>query len=253
MDDKTILYEEVDAATEFYDKPKTTKSVSSKGSSEKKVNKKTSSKKPKKKSKIGFEYDSPFTLTFSILCVLAFVLENYVIKNFFTEFDFALFSTATKQGTDFAFSATNFSHYIRLFTYVFGFVDWTQLFFTVSFCLLLGPNLEINYGSKLFFIMILISAFITGVLASCFSTISLMGGSSIVFMMIILSAYSAMEKKKLPLSLIFVFGIFLSQQLFVNIENFSTGLPVLLYFAGGFFGCVFGFLSTPLKKRKKAT
>ena len=40
MDDKTILYEEVDAATEFYDKPKTTKSVSSKGSSEKKVNKK---------------------------------------------------------------------------------------------------------------------------------------------------------------------------------------------------------------------
>jgi predicted membrane protein len=72
-------------------------------------------------------------------------------------------------------------------------------------------------------------------------------------MMIILSAYSAMEKKKLPLSLIFVFGIFLSQQLFVNIENFSTGLPVLLYFAGGFFGCVFGFLSTPLKKRKKAT
>ena len=84
--------------------------------------------------------------------------------------------------------------------------------------------------------MILISSFGAGVLGACFSSISLSGANSIIFMMIVISTYSAIEKKKLPLTLVFVCCFF---------------FPALVSLIGGFFGCIFGFIATPIQKNKK--
>ena len=98
--------------------------------------------------------------------------------------------------------------------------------------------------------MILISSFGAGVLGACFSSVSLTVATSIIFM-IVISTYSAIEKKKLPLTLVFVCGFFFAQTLIACFSNNSTVIPALISLAGGFFGCIFGFIATPIQKNKK--
>ena len=201
MDDATVVYENEDATVVANPKPE----KSQKSSYEPKKSTKPKSRS-KKKSKLGIEYNAPVSLTFSILCLVAFVLEKFLLEKMVP--DLHLFTSLTKQGSEFAFVASNPVHYVRLITYVFGAVNWNQLFISLILVLLLGPSLEINYGGKLLFVMMLISSFVSGVISACFSAVTLSGASSVIFMMIILSSYSAIEKKKMPLSLIFVFIFF---------------------------------------------
>lgn len=238
MDDATVVYEDVETA--FFDRPKQKNTTRKKTQGKKQPVKKS---KSKKKQGLKLEYNAPVTLTFCLLSFAAFIF-----LYFFSKEGFILFSCPTKQGTEFAFSASSASHYIRIFTYIFGYLDWNQFLFTLSFLLLLGPNLEFTYGSKLLVLMIFISAFITGVLSACFSPVTIQGASSLVFMMVILSTYSAIEKKRIPLSLILVCAIFLTQQIFFTLEIYSSFLPVVFYIIGGFLGCLFGFLATPSRK-----
>ena len=243
MDDATVVYEDVE--TSFFDKGNSKNKTKPKPTT---VKGKTTKKKPssKKKGKLGLEYNSPVTLTFSLICFFSFLFVHFFAKE-----NFLIFSSPTCQGTNLAFSATIPSHYVRLFTYVFGYTDWNNLFSTLLLLLLLGPNLETTYGSKLVFIMILISSFGAGVLGACFSSISLSGANSIIFMMIVISTYSAIEKKKLPLTLVFVCCFFFAQTLISCFSNYSTLIPALVSLIGGFFGCIFGFIATPIQKNKK--
>ena len=242
MDDSTIVYEDVKA--DFF----TTSSSKSKKKQTQKGNPQKSQKKTSSKSKKGkglkIEYNAPVSLSFCILSFLAFALLSYFAKE-----DFLLFSCPTKQGTAFAFSAINPLHYIRLFTYAFGYSSLNHLLFSSIFVLILGSTLESIYGSKLFLIMTLVSIFTSGILGSCFSSISLQGYSSVIFMISILSTYTAIEKKKIPLTLLLTCVVFV----FYEISSFLiikiSPLPVLFYFIGGLFGCVFGFLATPANKR----
>ena len=255
MDDKTIVYEEVDAKTAFYDSPKTKKvnktAAQAKAQAKSQSGQKSQKGKSrsKKKSKIGIEYNAPISLTFSLICLGVFIFQHYFLKNLGDFESLSLFTSPTKQGTALAFSASNPLHYLRLVTYVFGHNNWNQLFYSLILVLLLGPNLEITYGKKLLFVMILISSFVSSVIVACFSPVTLWGASGIVYMMIILSTYSAIEKKKLPLSLVFV-GIFvLAQNIMISIDE-KTVFNTVATLIGGFLGCLFGFLATPVKKSK---
>ena len=181
MDDATVVYENEDATVVANPKPE----KSQKSSYEPKKSTKPKSRS-KKKSKLGIEYNAPVSLTFSILCLVAFVLEKFLLEKMVP--DLHLFTSLTKQGSEFAFVASNPVHYVRLITYVFGAVNWNQLFVSLILVLLLGPSLEINYGGKLLFVMMLISSFVSGVISACFSAVTLSGASSVIFMMIILSS-----------------------------------------------------------------
>ena len=244
MDDATVVYENEDATVVANPKPE----KSQKSSYEPKKSTKPKSRS-KKKSKLGIEYNAPVSLTFSIFCLVAFVLEKFLLEKMVP--DLHLFTSLTKQGSEFAFVASNPVHYVRLITYVFGAVNWNQLFISLILVLLLGPSLEINYGGKLLFVMMLISSFVSGVISACFSTVTLSGASSVIFMMIILSSYSAIEKKRMPLSLIFVFIFFFAKETMEMLAETSCFYPVLISLLGGFLGCVFGFIATPIKRGKK--
>ena len=248
MEDSTVVYENQDATVIANPKSNLKSEKNQKSSFEpKKTNK--SKSRSKKKSKLGIEYNAPVSLTFSILCLVAFLLEKFLLEKIVP--DLNLFTSLSKQGSEFAFVASNPIHYIRLITYVFGALDWNQLFLSLILILLLGPTLEINYGGKLLFVMMLISSFVSGVISACFSAVTLSGSSSVIFMMIILSGYSAIEKKKMPLSLVFVFVFFFAKETMKTLAEMSCFYPVLISLIGGFLGCVFGFIATPIKRGKK--
>ena len=241
MDDATIVYEDVKADF-FTSSSKDKKSQSNKGSP-KKIQKKPPQKQKKTK---GFklEYNAPVSLSFCLITFLAFAFLKY-----FAKADFLLFSCPTKQGTALAFSAINPLHYIRLFTYALGYLDLSHLLFSSIIVLILGTSLESTYGSKLFLVMILVSIFATGILGSCFSSVSLQGYSSVIFMISILSTYAAIEKKKIPLTLLLTCFVFVFYEISFFVTSKNSPLPVLFYFIGSLFGCVFGFLATPANKR----
>lgn len=241
MDDATVVYEEV--KPDFFDNP-AKKAKNTQQKTPQKSRKKSSSKSKKTKG-LKLEYNAPISLTFCFLSFFSFAFLSFLAKE-----DFLLFSCPTKQGTALAFSAKNILHYVRLFTYVFGSSNLSQLLFSTVFILLLGPTLETNYGSKLFFIMIVVSTFSTGILGSCFSPVSLTGSSSIIFMITILSTYTAIEKKKVPLTLLLTCLVFVVEQIASFVFTKSSPLPVLFYLVGGLLGCLFGFLATPIKRTK---
>ena len=52
--------------------------------------------------------------------------------------------------------------WIRMFTHIFGHVDWSHLIGNMSYLLLLGPMLEEKYSSRVLLEVILVTALVTG-------------------------------------------------------------------------------------------
>jgi membrane associated rhomboid family serine protease len=100
--------------------------------------------------------------------------------------------------------------------------------------------LEENYGSQDLFVMIVITAFVTGVLNVLFFKTALLGASGVVFMMILLSSFTNFSRGEIPLTFILVLILYMGVQL-VN----SLGTDNISQFAhiiGGLCGSFFGFL-----------
>lgn len=79
--------------------------------------------------------------------------------------------------------------YFRLFSHVLGHANLQHYASNMLLLLILGPMLEEKYGSKMILEMIVVTAFVTGVINFIFFTNGLLGASGIVFMMIILSLW----------------------------------------------------------------
>ena len=101
--------------------------------------------------------------------------------------------------------------------------------------------MEEKYGSKTLLGAIAITALISGVLqCAIFPGTALLGASGIVFMLLMLASLSGMQAGRIPLTMILVGLLYLSQQvvgmLFVqdNVANF-------MHIIGGVCGTVFGF------------
>lgn len=190
---------------------------------------------------LRISYNSPVILTFCILCLLIFVLDTYafpklnLIQNVFTV------PGNSKSVNPFNFKSV--FDYFKLFTHVLGHADWNHLIGNLSFILLAGPLLEERYGSPMITVMILVTAFVTGVLNVCLIPNALLGSSGIAFMLIILASFTSISKSEIPLSFILVFILFLGSEIFLRKED--SGISVLAHVAGGLCGSMFGFLVAP--------
>ena len=78
--------------------------------------------------------------------------------------------------------------------------------------LLIGPMLEEKYGSRCLLSMILLTAFVTGVVNVIFFNTALLGASGIVFMMILLSSFASHKEGGIPLTLILVTVLYIGQE-----------------------------------------
>ncbi len=201
-----------------------------------------------KKKRIGIEYNAPVTLTFSLLCVAVLLLHQYVVKTG----TLLLFVAPGSQSGPFPFDYRNPLHYIRLFTHVLGHRDWSHLVGNLSLLLLLGPILEERFGSKMLLVMVVATAFVTGVINACFIPQGLMGASGVVFMMILCSSYSTIDRSKIPLTFILVCLIYLGKE-FLSLGNSQiTGISNIAHLVGGLCGSIFGYLAVPSKKKSPA-
>ena len=195
-------------------------------------------KKSSGKKRIKIIYDAPFSITLSIILLVVMILIKQMPKEFG-----AFFTAPGCQGSAAAFNWKNLSHYARLFFHIFGHKSWSSLTLNISFILLLGPSLEEKFGSKLLAVMTLTAAFISGVINASFIPSVLYGAGSVVFMMILLTAYTAINKDKLSFAFIMLFAVFLMNGFLTSGETAESAVSVIAHIAGGLSGSIFGFVA----------
>ncbi len=179
-------------------------------------------------------YNSPVVLTFALTASIILLL-NYFTAN-------AIMGLFTCP------ASINFANpldYIRLVTHVLGHASLQHLVGNMTYILLLGPILEEKYGSKNILIMIITTAFITGLLNVLFLPTGLLGASGIVFMFIILVSFTN-PQDGLPLTFILIIILFLGQEI---LNAFKTdNISQFAHITGGLVGSFYGFI---LNKREE--
>ncbi len=173
------------------------------------------------------KYNAPVILTYTIITICVLVLcSRATMVAYFTSPSLLAFSTP------------NF--YARLLSYIAGHGDWAHLSGNITIILLVGPLLEEKYGSGKLFEMIVVTAVITGLFNAFFFSNSLMGGSGIAFMLILLSSFSNIRSGQIPLTFILIALIFIGSEVIsiLKIDQISQ----FSHLAGGGVGAGYGFL-----------
>jgi len=175
-------------------------------------------------------YNAPVTLTFALISAAVLALDmplgGFLTRTFFTVYP--------------DFHITNPLSWLRLVTHVIGHANWSHLIGNFSFILLIGPILEEKYGSGPLFLMMLVTALVTGILNTLFIRAGLLGASGIVFMMILLSSFTNIRSGEIPITFILVVALYLVKEL-VNALA-PDQISQLAHIAGGVCGGLFGFL-----------
>ena len=200
----------------------------------------------KKKIKFNFVFDSPVTISFSLLSVLLFVLNCFAIKG---TLDVKILTSPTTSAGPIPFMATQISSYLRLFLYAFGSQNFVGLLSNLLFLLMLGPVMEERYGSLVIGIMMAVSVLFSGVLNTCFCETSLQGCMPIIFMMIFLNSFMSFSKKKIPVSFLVIFVFYIARE--VSGKTFSEIVGLIICITGGLCGSLFAFLTSPKARAEK--
>ncbi len=179
--------------------------------------------------KYKLTYNSPVILTFAGVCLAVLVL-NLITRGFINRLLFICYGHG---------SLLDPLTYLRLFTYVFGHADFSHLAGNMTMLLLVGPIVEERYGSWNTAIMMIVTAFLGGVLNTFFFSTGILGASGIVFMLIILSAFTNMRKGEIPLTLIIIAVIYLGQEIYSGL-TLNDNVSHFGHLCGGVSGLAFG-------------
>lgn len=173
------------------------------------------------------KYNSPIILSYSIIsmCVLVFFSNGSLAKYF---------------SSPAHLSFLNPSFYLRLISYIAGHGSWSHLIGNLTVILLVGPLLEEKYGSGKLLEMILLTAISTSLLNALIFSNSLIGGSGIAFMLILLSSFSNIKSKEIPLTFIIIAVLFIGSEIVstMKIDRVSQ----FSHLAGGLIGAGYGFI-----------
>lgn len=179
-----------------------------------------------------FQYNSPVTLTFALTSLMVLLL-GYLTGGVSTSLLFSVYRSSWLD--PFA--------YFRLFGHVLGHIDWSHYSGNMVLFLVLGPMLEEKYKSKSFFIMIVITAIVSGLFYSIlYPGNVLLGASGIVFMMIVLSSAAGVKDGKIPLTLVLVIIVYLGGEV-LSIGS-KDGIAHIAHILGGICGAGFGLKHT---------
>lgn len=107
--------------------------------------------------------------------------------------------------------------FVRLFGHVLGHAGWDHFIGNMLLFLVIAPPLEERYGSR-----------------------TLLGASGIVFMLIMLSNLAGSRNGGIPITLILVGALYLSQQIY-DILFVQDNVANFMHIVGGACGTVFGF------------
>ena len=180
------------------------------------------------KKKFKLTYNCPVVLTYAAIC-LALVLVDMLTQGWLNA------NVMICRGHP---SWLDPMTYVRCVTYFFGHSGWSHYASNMLLMLLVGPVVEEKYGSGNLAFMILITGIASGIVNSLFFDTGIIGASGIVFMMIILSAFTNMRKGEIPLSLILVAAIYLGREI---VSAFTPDtVSQFGHIIGGLFGLFWG-------------
>ncbi len=179
--------------------------------------------------KFKLTYNSPVILTFAGICLLALIL-NWITRGWSNRLFFICYGHA---------SLLDPLTYLRAFCYVFGHANFSHFAGNMTMLLLVGPIVEERFGSWNLCIMMVVTALAGGILNMIFFNTGILGASGIVFMLIILSAFTNMKKGEIPLTLIIIAVIYLGQELYSGIFV-NDNVSHFGHLCGGFSGLGFG-------------
>lgn len=173
-------------------------------------------------------YNSKVILSFFFICLIAFIL-NIITKGKSNKLLFSNYRS----------SPLNPLTYIRLFTHIIGHSNWQHLKRNFLYILLVGPLVEEKYSSINLLIMILLTAFITGLINIIIGKYKILGSSDIVYMLIILSSIVNINKSTIPLTLILIIIFYIIDEILQI--NKSDNVSHLSHLIGAICGCIYGF------------
>ncbi|MCL2380007.1 MAG: rhomboid family intramembrane serine protease [Treponema sp.] len=179
------------------------------------------------------KYNAPTVLTFAFASAIVLVLSQTVAPSLTEQW----FLVPGREG----FSPTGLRGWLTLFTHTLGHANWPHLVSNFAFILLIGPILEEVYGSFSLFIMIAITALVTGLLNVIFFPSGLLGASGVVFMMILLASFTNFSRGEIPLTFILVLVLYLGREIFDSFGDGPGDISQFAHIVGGFIGSLFGF------------
>lgn len=174
-------------------------------------------------------YNAPVILTFALICTLVFFLNSFLAGNLMPYFTV---------GTQLSLNPIAI---FGMFSHVIGHGSMEHLLGNLTFILLLGPIVEEKYGSGKTIFMIVITAFVTGLINVLFFDTGLLGASGIVFMLILLVSFTNMKDGKIPLTFILVALLFIGKEIIQSMQ--ADHVSQAAHIIGGLCGSVFGFVA----------
>lgn len=184
------------------------------------------------------KYNAPTVLTFTLLCALIMLLSQTLFPNL----NLNWFMVPGRNN----FNAGSIRNWITVFTHIMGHENWPHIINNFMLILLIGPMLEENYGSKHLLFMIIVTAFVTGILNAFLFRSYLMGASGVAFMMILLSSFTNFSKGEIPLTFILMLILYMGVQLLSSFS--SDNISQFAHIIGGLCGSFFGFLRQGKKR-----
>ena len=169
-----------------------------------------------------FQYNSVVILTFFFICLFTLMLNKLTDGKTNRIF----FSTERA-------SLLNPLTYIRLFTHVLGHENWTHLKNNFLYILLVGPMIEERYGSIPLLKMIIVTAFVTGI-------INFIIGNDIVFMLILLSSLVNFKTGQIPLTFILICIFYIVSEIKDGLLK-KDRISHLSHLLGAICGFIYGF------------
>lgn len=184
-------------------------------------------------------YNSPVVLTYAALCLVLLAVD-WLTQGWFNRNVMVCYGHP---------SLLDPMTYVRCVTYFFGHSGWAHYASNMLLMLLVGPVVEEKYGSGNLAFMIMVTGIASGIIHCIFFDGGIIGASGIVFMMIILSAFTNMKKGEIPLSLILVAAIYLGREI---VSAFTPDtVSQFGHIIGGVFGLFWGiyFYRTKFKNQ----
>ncbi len=175
------------------------------------------------------KYNSPVILTYTIISIAVLILS-------FSNSIAGFFSSPARL----SFASPLF--YFRLFSYVVGHADLSHLMGNLMIILLIGPLLEEKYGAVKLIEMFFVTAVITALLNAAIFSNSLIGGSGLAFMLILLGSFSNIKTREIPLTFILITLLFIGNEVLASMK--VDRISQFSHLAGGFIGAFYGFLRT---------
>lgn len=176
-----------------------------------------------------FQYNSLVILSYFFLSLIVLFL-NKITKGRSNNY---LFSSS--RGTIF-----NPVTYIRMVTHVLGHENWNHFRNNFLYILLIGPMIEEKYGSQNLFIMILITAGVTGFINCLIGKKRILGASGIAFMLILLSSLVNIQTGKIPITFILICIFYLASEVVDGLFK-KDNISHLSHILGAICGFIYGF------------